>query len=267
MTPALSVDGIDVFIEGQGEHDLVMLHGWPDTWRLWDAQVEHFKSSYRCVRFTLPGFDNTKPAEAWPLQRMVDTLKRIIDTACAGRPVVLMMHDWGALFGYELLSQHPQLATRLVAVDVGDAGSKAHVAELDGKAKAGVAVYQLWLALAWCIGGRLGDRMTRWMARQLRCPAEPAHIGALMNYPYLIQWSGRHGGYKQRRRFEPTCPTLFIYGTRKPFMFHSRRWADALAARPGCAVAAVRNGHWLMVKAADEFNRAVHGWLQPGATR
>ena len=42
-----------------------MIHGWPDTYRLWDAQVAFFKDRYRCVRFTLPGFDIDKPRRAF----------------------------------------------------------------------------------------------------------------------------------------------------------------------------------------------------------
>ena len=36
------IDGIEVLIEGSGRPDaqtIVMIHGWPDTLRLWDAQV------------------------------------------------------------------------------------------------------------------------------------------------------------------------------------------------------------------------------------
>ena len=43
MTPARQVDGIDVFVEGDGDESIVMIHGWPDTYRLWDAQAAFFK--------------------------------------------------------------------------------------------------------------------------------------------------------------------------------------------------------------------------------
>ena len=50
----LSVEGIDVLIEGDGPQTLLMLHGWPDTHRLWDATVDALKARHRCVRLTLP---------------------------------------------------------------------------------------------------------------------------------------------------------------------------------------------------------------------
>ena len=35
----LQVQGIDLHISGEGPQTIVMIHGWPDTWRLWDATV------------------------------------------------------------------------------------------------------------------------------------------------------------------------------------------------------------------------------------
>ena len=34
----MRIDGVEVFVEGVGPA-IVMIHGWPDTHRLWDAQV------------------------------------------------------------------------------------------------------------------------------------------------------------------------------------------------------------------------------------
>ena len=238
-----------------------MIHGWPDTYRLWDAQVAHFKDRYRCVRFTLPGFDIDKPRRAVPLEEMIETLRKIVEEASPGRPVILMLHDWGCAFGYQLAMRHPSLVSRIVGVDIGDAGTKAHLQSLTAKAKAMVLAYQLWLAAAWRIGAPIGDWMTRWMAGLLRAPSDRRLIDSRMDYPYYIRWAKAHGSYRGMVRFEPKVPMLFAYGTKKPFMFHTAAWAEALAARPGNEVHAFATGHWVMVQARDEFNRAVDAWL------
>lgn len=261
MTPALQVDGVDVFIDGAGPRTVVMIHGWPDTWRLWDSTVAGLSGHLRCVRFTLPGFDVAKPKRVLSLDAMVDFIARVVDEVCPGRPVVLLVHDWGCVFGYAYLMRHPQRVERLIGVDVGDAGSKDHAADLRVRDKVGIFAYQVWLAAAWVIGGRLGDRMTRAMARRARCPADAALIGAQMNYPYFIHWTGRHGGYRGRVQIDPPCPMLYLYGTRKPFMFHSLAWADSLALRPGCRVLPMKTGHWVMCQAPDVFNRETLDWL------
>jgi pimeloyl-ACP methyl ester carboxylesterase len=259
--PSMMVDGIEVRVEGAGADAVVMIHGWPDTLRLWDATVEALKPRWRCVRFTLPGFDLSLPGRAHSLAEVVQTVHRIVSECCPGERVTLLLHDWGCLYGYQFAQRHPEQVARIVGVDIGDAGSRAHQATLGAKAKLMVLGYQLWLALAWRIGGALGDRMARWMAAALRCPAPAASIGAQMGYPYAVQWFGVQGGFGPLRVFDPAVPMLFIYGQRKPFMFHSPGWLDQLAARPGNRVLGLPTGHWVMLQRPSEFNAALLGWL------
>jgi len=258
---ALQVDGIDVFVEGEGEESIVMIHGWPDTYRLWDDQAAFFKDRYRCVRFTLPGFDIEKPRRAFSLAETMAIFEHIVERTCPGRRVILMLHDWGCAFGYQFAMRNPALVSRIIGVDVGDAGTRAHVQSLSAKAKAMIFAYQMWLAIAWRIGGGLGDGMTRWMARAIGCRSDPRFIDSRMDYPYYIAWFKAHGSYRGMVRFEPQVPMLFMYGTRKPFLFHTHGWADALAARPGNGVRTFDTGHWVMSEQPGQFNETVEAWL------
>ena len=263
----MEIHGVAVFVEGEGPETIVMVHGWPDTYRLWDAQVEFLKPHFRCIRFTLPGFDITGPRQAHSLDELVATLKTIVETTCPGEKVTLMLHDWGCLFGYQFAMRHPALVKRIIGVDIGDAGSSAHARAMSAKAKAMVFGYQFWLAIAWWIGGVPGDRMTRSMARALRCPTDPQFIGSNMCYPYYIRWFGAHGSYRHVVPFKPECPMLYIYGGRKPFQFHSAEWVAALRAVPGSDALEFSTGHWVMTARPAEFNLAVAAWLGvPGAT-
>lgn len=252
---------MDVIAEGAGPKAIVMVHGWPDTYRLWDAQVEALKASYRCVRFTLPGFDLAGPKRAYPLDEVLETIRQVVEQAAQGAPVTLLLHDWGCFFGYQFAMRHPELVERVVGVDIGDAGSRRHRAELGMGGRLKVLGYQVWLALAWRIGGRPGDAMARGMARAIGCPTDPRTIGSQMGYAYAVRWLGAAGGFKGLRVFEPKTPMLFTYGERKRFMFHSRPWAEALGARPGNRVIGFATGHWIMVEQPKAFNDALLGWL------
>lgn len=99
MKQALSVASVEGFIEGSGDQALVMIHGWPDTYRIWSAQVEYFKNHYRCAYFTLPGFEpNAKPPQAkqaFSLDQVIEVIKAVVDEASPTQPVHLMLHDWG----------------------------------------------------------------------------------------------------------------------------------------------------------------------------
>lgn len=215
------VAGVEVHIEGQGEQTLLLLHGWPDDHRLWDDTVAALRDRFVCVRFTLPGFDRSQPRRGCSLDEVRSVISAVIDAVSPEQAVTLLLHDWGCFYGYQYAARHAERVQRIVGVDIGDAGSKAHLAQLGLTAKLAVAGYQLWLAAAWRLsavfGEGLGDAMTRFMAHTVghRGPTEPITVRA--NYPYDMQWTGSFGGFKAVRFFQPPCPTLYCYGQRKPF--------------------------------------------------
>ena len=255
------IDGIDVITEGQGAHTVLMVHGWPDTYHVWDAQVAALQAQHRCVRFTLPGFDISKPRRAYSLDEMVRTLLHIVEQVSPHHKVTLMLHDWGCVFGYQFAMCHPDRVARIVGIDIGDTASPQYQQSLGVAAKLMVATYQGVLAIAWKIGGAVGDWITRGMARVLRAPSKPQYISADMNFPYFIFWTGAHGSYKHLMPLVPQCPMLFVYGTQKPFLFHSTQWAQTLNATPGSKTLAFETDHWPMVRQPQAFNQALLQWL------
>ncbi|MRW92893.1 alpha/beta fold hydrolase [Duganella sp. FT80W] len=265
MQPAMVVDNVDVFIEGEGTETIVMIHGWPDTYRVWDAQVAELKQRYRCVRFTLPGFDRSKPRRSYSLNAMLRVLLHIVNSVSRKEKVILMLHDWGCVFGYEFYMRNKALVSAIIGVDIGDAQSKATNRSRSIGQKLMVSGYQSTLALAWAMGGPLGDVMTRTMAKVLGAPSEGAYISSGMNYPYYILTAGAAGSYNSLVPFVPRVPMLYIYGIRKPFMFHSPQWTETMAARDGCKVVAMETDHWPMLRQPERFNDIVIQWLDKPA--
>ena len=178
MQPAKVVDGVDIYIEGEGAETIVMIHGWPDTYRVWDAQVAELKQRYRCVRFTLPGFDITKPRRSYSLDAMLRVLLHIVNSVSQKQKVILMLHDWGCVFGYEFYMRNKALVSVIVGVDIGDAQSKATARSRSVGQKMMVSGYQSTLALAWAIGGPVGNLMTRGMVSALGAPVALANTSA-----------------------------------------------------------------------------------------
>ena len=255
----IEVNGTEVWLQGQGDEVILMLHGWPDTRALWNGTVAALQDRAICARLTLPGFESGPAATS--LGDMCQLLRQIVDRISPGQPVTLMLHDWGCIFGYEFAMYHPERVARVVAVDVGDHNSGALLRSWGVKEKLSVVGYQVWLALAWKIGGSLGTRMTRAMARGLRCPTAQENITHKMNYPYAMQWFGTEGGFKGATQIQLPMPLLFVYGERKPFMFHSSKWLAQLAATSGNAVLGLPCGHWVMISRPEAFHARVREWL------
>ena len=181
----MQIDGIELRHEGQGDEAVVLIHGWPDTLALWDAQVAALAARRRCVRFTLPGFDRSQPPRAFSLDEVVEAIHRIVAAACPGERVTLLLHDWGCLYGYQFALRHPEQVARIVGVDIGDAGSAAHRATLGVKAGE-VLAYQLY----WRWSGAPAAWATAWHAGwRADAPPDAARADAAsMGYP-MRQWS------------------------------------------------------------------------------
>jgi cis-3-alkyl-4-acyloxetan-2-one decarboxylase len=255
----------EILIEGDGPRTIVLVHGWPDTLRVWDSTVQALRHEARCVRFTWPGMDPHRGSgkrRAWSMREMLQCLDHVVRSTSPDAPVTLLLHDWGCLFGYQYAMRNTDRVERVIGVDIGDAGSRYHRQEMSWRAMGLTLGYQLWLAAAWRIGGSLGNRMARWMAARLRAPSAPQDISASQGWPYAVQWFGVAGGFGRLRTFSPTVPMLFIYGQRKPMSFHSRNWAERIASRPGSRVLGLSTGHWVMLQRPAEFHMAIANWLR-----
>lgn len=260
-----TVQGTDVHVQGQGAQTLVFIHGWPDTCRLWDSAVRALEGEYRCVRFTLPGFEAPTSGRARSLADITALLLAIVDHVSPNQPVTLVLHDWGCIFGYELAARHPQRVARMVGVDIGDYNAKTYLKSISGRQKLMILAYQLFLAKAWLIGRfvstALGNAMTRWMARSARCPTPNVHVHWYMNAPYAMAWLGLGGGLRGALPVKPHCPVLYVYGQRKPFMFHSPRWLEWCNSSPGSKAVGLPCGHWVMVDQASAFEGLLREWF------
>ena len=255
----LSVQDTGIVVEGHGETTLVMVHGWPDTHRLWDGLVGALKSEYVCVRFTLPGYAGSDPRRLRTLEEIVGLLDEIVDAVSPDRPVTLVLHDWGCFYGYQYYRKNPQRVSRLVGIDIGDVGSKEM--KLPLSMVLFTLAYQLWLAGAWVIGGRIGDAMTRLMARVAGAPAAPGLVHSGMNYGYYLKYRSLLLGRPQGDvPLEPACPMLFLFGRRKPTMFHSDAFVEKLSRTPGSRAVGFDAGHWLMLERPTEVATEIRGW-------
>lgn len=260
MTEKLTIKDVDVFIEGEGQDTIVMIHGWPDTHCVWDDQVAALKDNYRCVRFTLPGYATDKPRKYYDLNAMVEIIDAIVTQVGEGKPVTLMIHDWGSFFGFQFYMRNKEKVSKIISIDIGDAGSPEH--KLSTKAKAFMFGYQIKLAAAWKIGGAWGDKITRKMAKRFNAPGDPETISSSMTYSYYWKWSNALTGRPlDNLQIDITCPLLFAYGKNKPGMFHSLPWEEKMGAIPGNKVVAFDTRHWVMTEQPEAFNKLALEWL------
>jgi pimeloyl-ACP methyl ester carboxylesterase len=107
--------------EGEGE-PLLLLHGFPDSGRLWRHQVPVLTAAdYRAVVPDLRGFgesDRPDGVGSYAMPLLVGDLVSMLDALGIERATVVG-HDWGAAVGWTLAAVLPTRVTRLVALTVG----------------------------------------------------------------------------------------------------------------------------------------------------
>jgi cis-3-alkyl-4-acyloxetan-2-one decarboxylase len=243
-------------IEGndQGE-TIVFIQGWPDNASLWDGAVTALRDRYRCVRTTLPNFGGDLTVRwGYKTTELLQALEDLVREAGRGKPVTLVLHDWGCYWGHAVHHHRPELVSRVAGVDVAPHYKPSFLGVL------GIMAYQWWLLAAFVVGGPIGDWMTRRFAELAHAPADPVRLNAWMNYPYRNVWGDMFAGRyrKLTEGYWPTCPLLFVYGEKKPFFFHSSAWVDHVR-KVGGEVVGLPCGHW--VPSEPAFVSLLGRWL------
>jgi cis-3-alkyl-4-acyloxetan-2-one decarboxylase len=256
MQRTIEVSGTTVYLQGNEKQVIIFIHGWPDTHEIWSSQVDFFSRKYTCASFTLPGFLKGDD-KAYSLNDIIEKIDEVAKLVSPEEKVILMLHDWGCIFGYEYVMRHPEKVAKVVAIDIGDAASEEFVKKLPLANKLMVFGYQFTLALAWLT--KL-DVIHLKMAEALKARSNLSNIHAGMGLPYAMKWLSVAGGLKVQP-VNITCQVYYAYGTKKPFLFHTESWVEQLSARPECKVKAYESGHWVMVDRKDEFNQDTFDWL------
>lgn len=123
MTTELrSVNGVSLHVDDEGDGPpVLLLHGWPDSARLWRHQVPALTAAgYRVIAPDQRGFGRSdRPLEVAAYRPdvlladvigLLDALE--LDTAH------IVGHDWGAFVGWLVATRHPHRARSLTALSV-----------------------------------------------------------------------------------------------------------------------------------------------------
>ena len=103
----------------QGQPLMLFLHGFPEFWYEWHAQLAEFGTDHFAVAPDLRGFNlSDKPANVadYKARHVIDDLVRLIAHLGYER-CVLVAHDWGGAIAWNMALSHPQLLARLIIIN------------------------------------------------------------------------------------------------------------------------------------------------------
>lgn len=116
---------IEVAVTDHGPHDgtpVLMIHGFPDSARLWRHQVPDLvDAGYRVISPDLRGYglsDKPEDVGAYAISEMAEDMITVMDDVGIDRAHVVG-HDWGGAIAWYVAIRYPERVRSLVALSVG----------------------------------------------------------------------------------------------------------------------------------------------------
>jgi pimeloyl-ACP methyl ester carboxylesterase len=119
-------NGIRLHCVARGAADaplMLFVHGFPEFWYCWHAQLDEFGKDHRAVALDLRGHnlsDKPEGVEAYRIKPLLEDLRQLIEHLRAGqedKSCVLVAHDWGGAIAWTFAALYPQYVNRLVIIN------------------------------------------------------------------------------------------------------------------------------------------------------
>ncbi|MBA2950158.1 SDR family oxidoreductase [Streptomyces himalayensis] len=164
-----------VYEQGDPAKPTVMLvHGYPDTHRVWDDVSAALAEDHHVVRYDVRGAGRSgAPARraGYRLPQLADDLFAVADAVSPDRPVHLVAHDWGSIQSWEAVTD-PRAADRIASYTT--------------------------------MSGPCLDHVGHWIRRRLTRPT-PRHLGQLLA-------QGTHSWYIAAFHLPLLAPAVWRHG-------------------------------------------------------
>ena len=99
---------------------MIFLHGFPEFWLAWHAQLSAFSTTHRTVALDLRGYNlSDKPPNVadYALRHIIDDVRHVMDALSPNEPVILVGHDWGGIVAWFLARENPERLAKLIIIN------------------------------------------------------------------------------------------------------------------------------------------------------
>lgn len=102
---------------GRGD-PVVLLHGWPQTWRMWRDVIPELAARYRVIAPDLRGLgDSSRPVGGYDKKTLAQDVWRLAHDALGEERLFVVGHDWGGPTAFALAAQHRDAVRRMAIFD------------------------------------------------------------------------------------------------------------------------------------------------------
>ena len=265
----IEANGISLYVEDHGDGvPVLLLHGWPDSARLWRHQVPVLTASgYRVITPDMRGFGRSeRPAEvaAYGLRNMVGDVSALLDQLGV-QTAHVVGHDWGAAVAWLTAMRCPDRVRTLTVISVPHPLAPPTLRQYE------MAWYQLFFQLADVAEATIQHDDWAWLRTLSRGDGDldqaiadlsrPEALTASLNW-YRANSAPRMPG--PGLRLPPvTAPTLAIWSTGDHYLDGERvRNSAALVQGPWRYEEIPGASHWVPLDAPERLNELLLEWLR-----
>jgi pimeloyl-ACP methyl ester carboxylesterase len=267
--PQLSVNGVTLDVIDVGEGPAVlMLHGFPDSARIWRLQVPRLVAAgFRVIAPDLRGFGNSARPEAVEEYRLSVVLRDMTDLldAYGLRSVHIVGHDWGATVAWLLAALHADRVDRLAVLSVPHPGVRRRIEQRE----------KFWYMLLFQFRGVAEDLLRRddWRLFRdfLRGDGDLDNYLADLRRPgaltAALNWYRANADPARELRSGPRPPpvsarTLGIWSSRDSYLLEAPMVESGSYVTGGWRYERIENAsHWMQLDAPDELSRLLVDFL------
>lgn len=272
----IEINGINYHVsdQGQGEKNVLLLHGMPDTSSLWKHQVrELLRAGFRVVVPDMLGYGDTdKPEEVerYAGEMIIGDMAALIETLGLNK-LDIVGHDWGAFVSWELVTHMPDLFQRHVAIQVGHPG--AFFSDLSVQ-----ALKENWYMYLNCQDATTDLYLLNGCEffRKFISPdhpeldevcerlKDPAAMRAMLNWDKANPLASFYYAYMSGQLAYPKCkvPTMGIWSCGDTYMWEEQMVRSAEFMDTEWRYERLEQGtHWVSLDNAEEVNRLLLDWL------
>ncbi len=115
----LAAAGVDLHVVRHGSGPpVLLLHGFPDHWAVWQPVMEQLCNSYHLMAPDLRGYNlSDKPASilSYDIDLLVNDVLALVQDL--GGQCALVGHDWGGMLAWTVAARHPAAISKLVILN------------------------------------------------------------------------------------------------------------------------------------------------------
>lgn len=282
------VNGVRLHYKVAGSGKLVLfLHGFPEFWRCWEKQLQHFGADHLAVAPDMRGYnlsDCPQDVRDYRARVLIEDIRQLA-ASLTSEKFVLVAHDWGGAVAWGLAMAHPELLSHLVIVNSphaygfwrelvnNPAQQKASDYMLllrDPKAERVLSENQFSRLLKMRFAGREeGPALEADRKAYLEAWSQPGALTGSLNYyrasPLYPPTAADPGAARLKldpKNFMVRVPTLVIWGEKDTALLPSiLEGIDEVV--PGVEVVRVPDAtHWVMDEKPDLVNAEIRRFIE-----